>query len=189
MRRVIIATALAAGLFASTFRADSAYAGSGYYDYGIQVGYYQFLEDAGPFADRDGGVMLGFKRGLYFIKDALALGIDYLGFNVALLGENYDEWVVELPAPGLNVGVGFDTFMFYLGGSLGLVGMDRLDDELRVSLLNPRAVGGLQVGFLENWVLRGEFQYGYQIRLGDVPNYNFYNVALTFGYGFYSSFL
>lgn len=165
-----------------------AEAGSGYYDYGVHFGLFDFFEDAGPLQDAEGGFTFGFKRGMYFIKDALALAIDYVGFDVGLVGPNTDDWFVNMPVAGLGVGTGFDTFMVYVGGSLTLFGFDTIGDDLRFSMVNPRAVGGLQVAFWK-LLLRGEFQYGYAIRFGDVPNYSYTNISITLGYGFYSDFL
>lgn len=175
-------------VLAVVFSSSRADAGSGYYDYGVHFGLFDFFEDAGPLEDAEGGFVFGFKRGMYFIKDGLALGLDYVGFDVGLVGADNDDWFVNLPVSGLGVGTGFDTFMLYVGGSVALFGLDSIGDDVRFSVLNPRAIGGLQVAFWK-LLLRGEFQYGYSIRLGDVPNYSYTNISITLGYGFYSDFL
>ena len=190
MKTSLISSSLVGLVLAVTLMGDSrdAEAGSGFYDYGVHFGLFDFFEDAGPLEEAEGGFTFGFKRGMYFIKDGLALAIDYLGFDVGLVGEDKDDWYVTLPVAGLGVGTGFDRFMVYVGGSLGLFGIDSIGEDVRFSVLNPRAVGGLQVGFW-NLMLRAEFQLGRTIRFGDVPNYTYTNISLTIGYGFYSDFL
>ena len=189
VRWLVTAVAALVLVLTGSLGTRSAEAGSGYFDYGIHTGYINLMEDTGPLADTDSGVSFGFKRGLYFIKDALAVAIDYIGFDAQLLGDDMDDWVISLPTAGLGVGTGFDSFMVYVGGSLSLFGLDAIQDDVHFSVLNPRAVGGLQVG-IWNLTLRGEFQLGRAIRLGEnVPDYTYTNISFTLGYGFYSDYL
>ncbi len=163
-----------------------SHAGSGYYDYGVHGGYY--VTDGLP-EDIEGGLTLGFSRGLYFIKDALALAIDYVGFDFGMANSDMDRWMFHMPTAGLGVGTGFGAFMIYGGGKIALFGLDTLGDDVTVSLLNPRAVGGIQVG-AGPLLLRAEAQYGRVFRMGETNgHYTFNNFSLMLAYGFYSDFL
>jgi hypothetical protein len=189
MRKLGLAAVMTAAIMGAVLP-KNADAGSGFYDYGVHFGLYDFFEDSGPLQDAEGGFAFGYKRGMYFIKSGFALGIDYLGFSVGLVGPDKDQWFVELPSAGIEVGTGFDIFMIYVGGWLSAFGLDGFGEDVAFSVLNPRAVGGLQVG-VSDWglFLRSEFQLGHTLRFGDEPNYTFTNIQFTLGYGYYSDFL
>ncbi len=181
---VALALALSLGLAASP-----AQAGSGYFDFGVTAQYASVDTADAEALGIESGIVLGFERGLYFIKDGLAVALDYLGFELGLFGESNEQWTMNLPTIGVGVGTGFDSFMIYVGGQVSLFGMDAIEDEIAFSMLNPRAIGGMQVA-LGPLLLRGEFHLGHTLRFGDDhANYDWISGAVTLGYGFYSSFL
>jgi hypothetical protein len=169
---------------------STARAGSGYY-YGAHFGFFDFFENAGRFENAEGGYTFGPKVGAYFISSWFALALD-ASVQAGLVGDDKDAWYVHLPTIGLAAGTGFDAFMLYLGGAFSLAGLDNMGDELaadeiRASLFNPYAYGGLQVGY-GGFIARGEFQIGRTFRInGD--DYAYTNIAITLGYGLYADFL
>jgi hypothetical protein len=164
---------------------SSAQASGGFYGWGFTVGRYDQLEE-GVFQDDNGGWTLGFQRGMYFIKDLFALSMEY-GIDAGLGGEDFDRWLVEVPNGGIRAGTGVGAFMVYAGGQIAPLGLDGLSDGVHVSLLNPRGLGGIQVGG-GGFIFRAEFHVGRMLRIGD-DDFNFFNVALTFGYGLYSEII
>lgn len=169
---------------------SSARAGSGYY-YGAHFGFFDFLENAGRFENAEGGYTFGPKAGAYFISNWLALALD-ASVQVGLIGDDNDAWYVHLPTVGVSVGTGFDAFMLYAGGAFSLAGIDNLGDEqvadeIRASIFNPYAYGGLQVGY-GGFIARGEFQIGRTFRI-NADDYAYTNIAITIGYGLYADFL
>jgi hypothetical protein len=167
-----------------------ASAGSGYY-YGAHFGFFDFFENAGRFENADGGFTFGPKVGAYFIASWLALALD-ASVQVGLVGDDKDAWYIHLPTIGIAAGTGFDAFMLYVGGAFSLAGIDNLGDELvsneiRASLLNPYAYGGLQIGY-GGFIARGEFQIGRTFRI-NADDYAYTNIAITIGYGLYADFL
>jgi len=162
-------------------------AGTGLPYYGAHFGFWDFLEDRGQFSEADGGFAFGPKAGAYFISQWIAVALD-ASATVGLVGEDYDEWFVNLPTVQIGGGTGFKAFMIYAGGAIQLLGLDGFDENVAVSLGNPYAFGGLQLGWA-GFIVRGEFQIGHAFRLGDHSDYSFTNIAITVGYGPYYEFL
>lgn len=162
-----------------------AEAGSGYF-YGAHAGMWNFLESEGAFSEADGGWEFGPQAGLYFIASGLALMLDATA-SFGLAGEDLDTWWFEVPTIRVVTGAGTGPFAIFVGGGISLFGLDDFNDDPTVSLANPQAIGGIQLG-IEGFVFRGEYHIGHNIRIGE-DDLNWHNIQITLGYGLYADFL
>jgi len=169
------------------FGSSQAQAGTGMPFYAVDFGFYNYLESGGPYENADGGFAFGPMVGVYMISDWLAVLLD-ASVTAGILGEDYDQWFLTLPNIGAKIGTGWGPFALYVGGTIQLLGLDGIDDNLAFSLGNPFAVGGVQLGW-KGFILRGEYQIGHTFRFGDHADYSFTNIAITIGYGPYYDFL
>jgi len=135
---------------------------------GSAIGYWFILNDDWPANAPSGAIMFAPR----WTVDANAIGL-HMGPNIGLGDPNEASYLLETFVINPHFQFPYGAVRGSLGFGFTLLGVDSLRTPGPVfSLLNPRVTAGLKVVTDSAW-FGVEGQYGYMIRLGDIPNISF----------------
>jgi len=140
---------------------------------GHRIGYWFILGESWP-AEAPDGLMVVSPR---WSSSGPWGGID-LGMNLGV--GDFERAAYLLEAFTIEPRLSFPPGMLHASAGFGftLFGVDTLQERAVFSLLNPRLTWGLHV-VLDQATLGLDGQFGYMLRLGDIPNITYTAAALS----------